>query len=79
MNCWLVPSAIEGLIGVTAIDTSVAGVTIRRVEPLTEPEVAAIVVDPAAKPVAEPWDPAALLTTAVPSSDELHDTSEVRS
>jgi hypothetical protein len=28
VNCWVVPLAMEGLTGVTAIDTSVGGVTV---------------------------------------------------
>jgi hypothetical protein len=40
VNCFVVPFAIEGFAGVTAIDTSVAEVTVSVVEPLTPPEVA---------------------------------------
>ena len=36
----LLPAAIEGLAGVTAIDTSTGAVTVRTVEPLMEPDVA---------------------------------------
>ena len=51
-NCW--PAAIEGLAGVTAMETRVAAVTVRLVEPLIDPEVALIMVLPAATAVARP-------------------------
>jgi hypothetical protein len=54
VNCFVVPFAIEGFAGVTAIDTSVAEVTVSKVDPLTLPEVAIIVLDPAAFAVAIP-------------------------
>ena len=54
MNCCCWPAASEGLVGVTAIDTRVAVVTVRLVEPLIEPEVAFMVVLPAASAVANP-------------------------
>ena len=74
VNCSVVPALIEGLAGVTAIDTNVAAVTVSVVEPLIEPEVAVIVVLPCVEPVASP---AALIvaTLVVP---ELHVTVEVR-
>ena len=34
VNCCVAPLAIEGVAGVTAIDTSVAAVTVKTVEPL---------------------------------------------
>ncbi len=40
VNCCVVPLGIEGLVGVTAIDTSVAAVTVSVVEPVTLPDVA---------------------------------------
>jgi hypothetical protein len=40
VNCCVVPLGIEELAGVTAMDTSVAGVTVSVVEPVTLPEVA---------------------------------------
>ena len=46
VNCWAVPSAIEGLLGVSAIETKAAGVTVNTVEPLIEPEVAVMVDEP---------------------------------
>jgi hypothetical protein len=40
LNCWVLPLAIDGFTGVTAIDTSVAAVTVNVVLPETVPEVA---------------------------------------
>src|SRR5208282_3344245 len=41
VNCCVAPLAIDGFAGVTAIDTKVgAGVTVRPVDPLIEPEAA---------------------------------------
>jgi hypothetical protein len=40
VNCSVAPFAIEGFAGVTAIDTSVAAVTVRVVEPVIPPETA---------------------------------------
>ena len=45
---------MEGLAGVTAIDTSTGAVTVRIVEPEMEPEVALTVVVPAVSEVARP-------------------------
>lgn len=54
VNCWVAPMAMEKLDGVMLIETRVAGVTVKRVEPLTGPDVAVIVVDPTATPVPSP-------------------------
>jgi hypothetical protein len=67
-----------GLAGATARDASVAGVTVRVVEPAMLPEVAVIVVEPAATDVAMPLKPAALLTVAAAVLEELHVTEAVR-
>jgi hypothetical protein len=65
VNCCVVPFAIDGFAGVTAIDTSVGAVavTVRVVEPLMAPEAALIVVVPAATPVANP--PVVIVATVV--------------
>jgi 1,4-dihydroxy-2-naphthoyl-CoA synthase len=65
VNCSVVPFTIEGLAGVTAIDTSVGVValTVRVVEPLTPPEAACILLVPAATPVANP--PTVIFATPV--------------
>jgi hypothetical protein len=68
-----------GLFGVTARDTSVAGVTVSVVDPETFPNAALIVVEPAAAEVATPLEPAALLTAAIPVAEELHVTTFVKS
>ncbi len=74
----VVPRAMLGLAGVTAMDTSVAGVTVMVVEPVVPPEVAVIVVEPAATEVASPFEPAALLIVATAVADELQVTAVVR-
>lgn len=45
-NACVVPSAKDGLAGVTAIETSAGAPTVRLVEPAIEPELAVIDVDP---------------------------------
>jgi len=79
MNCCVVPAAMLGLAGVTAMDWSVAAVTFRVVEPETAPEVAVMVVEPTARAVAKPFEPAALLMAALAASEELQATEVVRS
>jgi len=66
VNCSAVPLTMLGLVGVTAMDMSVAGVTVRAVDPDILPDVAAIVVKPAAAAVASPLEPAAPLMDATP-------------
>ena len=63
VNCSVLPFAIEGFAGVTAIDTSVGAVTVRFVDPSTAPEAACIWLAPVATPVANP--PAVMVTTLV--------------
>ena len=76
VNCTVVPVATEPFAGVTAIDTRVAAVTLRPVEPVMEPCLAEIVVDwPEVTPVASP---AALMVAAV-VLDELQVTELVKS
>ncbi len=53
-------------------------VTVSVVEFETLPDVAVIVVVPAATGVASPLEPAVLLIVATEGSDELHVTDEVR-
>ena len=67
MNCWVVPFAIDGLVGVTAIDTRVAAVTVRVVVPLLPPEVAVIVALPWPTPDARPSVPDAFEIVATRS------------
>jgi hypothetical protein len=63
VNCNDAPVMIDELTGVTVIDTKSGAVTVRPVEPLIPPEVASIVVLPAATPVAKP--PLAIVATVV--------------
>jgi hypothetical protein len=79
VNCWVVPSAMLGLVGVTAMDTSVAEVTVSVVEPDIPPDVAVIVVEPTADDVASPLEPAELLMAATAAADEFQVTDAVRS
>ena len=79
MNCCVVPAASETLDGVTATDTSAAGVTVREAVPLIDPAVARIVVVPGLTLVARPFDPEASLIGATLVFDELQATTVVRS
>jgi hypothetical protein len=63
-----------GLAGVTAIDCSVGAGTVNTVDPTTDPEVALIVLVPAAKADANP--PAVIVAVAVVA--EAHVTEAVR-
>jgi hypothetical protein len=73
MNCCVVPGAIDGLAGVTAIETSPA-FTVRLAVPVTLPSFALMVLAPAALAVTIPVD--AAVTAAL---DELQVTLLVRS
>ena len=68
-----------GLVGFTAMDTSVAEVTVSKVEPDMLPDVAVIVVEPADTEEVNPLEPAALLMPATAASDELQVTVVVTS
>ena len=63
---------MEGLLGVTASDTNVGGLTVRMLEPLTEPREAEIAVVPCAKLLARPWLPVELLIAATAGLEEFH-------
>jgi hypothetical protein len=69
---------MEVFFGVTAIDVSVAAVTVRSADPDMPPDVAVIIVVPAATEVARPLEPDALLIVATPALDELQTTVVVR-
>ena len=75
VNCCVRPLAMDGAAGVTAIETSVALVTVSDAVPLMEPDVAVMVEVPAATAVARP--PEAMVAAAV--LDELHVTVLVMS
>lgn len=68
MNCWFEPTAIEKFEGVTVIEAKVGWVTVNTVEPLTDPEVAVMVDDPAATPFARP--DAEMVAVAVVADDQ---------
>jgi hypothetical protein len=78
VNWRLVPLAMLGFAGVTEMDTSVAGVTVRVVVPDTVPDEAVIVVAPVDADVAKPLEPAALLIVATAVVEEYHATISVR-
>ena len=79
IKCCTVPSAMPGFFGVTAMDTSVAGVTVSAVDPETPPSAAAIAVDPDATEAANPLEPATLLMVAAAVADDDQVTAAVRS
>ena len=68
-----------GLVGVIAMDASVAGVTVNVVDPEMLPDTAVIVVDPVATAAANPLEPVALLIVVTPVLDELQVTAVVMS
>lgn len=72
VNCCVVPSEIDGLAGVTAIETNAAAVTVNVVLPAIEPEVAVILAEPVPTALANPCELAALLTVATVVVSELH-------
>ena len=74
----MVPRAIEGRAGVTLIVVKFAGVTVKAVEPLIEPEVALIVLCPVATLVACPILGAVLLMVATAGAVLLQVTEVVR-
>jgi hypothetical protein len=78
VNCSLSPSGSVELMGVTAIDTRVAAVTVSGAEPETLPSAALTVVEPCMAADARPFDPAALLIDATDGVPELQVTCEVR-
>lgn len=73
VNCWVVPAAMDGLVGLIEIEVSTGAVTVSVADPLIEPEVAVIVVAPRAIAVASPP-----LTVATEPTDELHVAVAVR-
>ena len=78
VSCTVVPLAMEGPVGVTAIETSSAGVTVTAVVPETPAKVAVIVVLPTPLPVTRPWLPAELPTAATEGAEEVQVTKAVR-
>jgi hypothetical protein len=80
-NAWVVPSAIEGAVGVTSIESKAAAVTPNVVEPAMAlaGSVAVSVLVPIETLAARPSLPEALLTVATAGIEELHVTESVRS
>lgn len=68
-NCWVVPAAKDGFVGVTAIDSSVAAVTASVAEPLTLSIFAVMVVLPTVRLVAFPE--ASTVATALSDDDHV--------
>lgn len=78
LNCCCTPSGIDGIAGVTTIDTSVACVTVNPVVLVIEPEAAVMLVVPCSTLVTSPWLPTAVLMVAAAVFDEPHVTTLVR-
>jgi hypothetical protein len=74
VNCWVNPLATDRLAGVTAIDCSVAALTVRTVDPATLPDVALMDEVPTAKALARPVP----LIVATPGAAEAQVTLPVR-
>jgi hypothetical protein len=70
VNCWVVPAAIVGALGVRVMEVIVTtgAVTLRFAVPLTPLNVAVMVADPAETPVAMP----AAFTVAAAGSELVH-------
>jgi hypothetical protein len=75
VNCSVLPSAIDGIAGVTAMLTRAACVTVKLVEPAIAPDVALMTAGPVATLVARP----AASMVAIESADEAQTTDAVRS
>jgi len=71
VNCWPVPSAIVGVCGLIAIDTSAAGLTTSGTVALTPPELIPIIVVPVPSVLASPAVTAVLLIVATVATVEL--------
>lgn len=78
-SCRVVPRAMLGAVGVTLMETSVAGVTVTAEFAEMLPEAAVMVVVPVVTPWTIPLEPAVLLTVATAGVAELQVTEVVRS
>src|SRR5258706_4514630 len=72
VNCCVVPSAMVGVAGVMASETTAAEVNASVVEPVREPEVAVMVALPWPPLVTKPCVVASLLIVATAGVSELH-------
>ena len=79
VNCCVVPTGIEALEGLMAMDASDGCPTVRVVDAETDPEVAVIAALPVLALVASPFVPELLLIIATRADDELQLTTDVRS
>jgi hypothetical protein len=82
VNFWVAPGAIDGLAGVTLMDTTAARTTVRVVDPESvfgEGAAAEIVVVPWANDCAKPFEPAAFEIVATRPSDDAQVTVVVTS
>ena len=79
INCCFLPRTMLGFVGVTEMDTSVAAVTVRVVDPDMLPLVAFTVVLPVVTLVASPALPAALDTVATVAFVEVQVAAVVKS
>ena len=82
INCCFVPRAILGLTGVTAMDSSVAAVTVKCAVPEIVPDAAVIVIGPPmAIEVANPLSilPVTVLMVATSMFEDVQVTDDVRS
>jgi hypothetical protein len=78
VNCWLRPSATPGLAGLTAIDITVAVVTVTVTGAEVTPFKAALMtLEPVFTPVACPCEPVVLLMEATAGEAELQVTELV--
>jgi hypothetical protein len=77
-NCCSSPAGMLGIAGVTSSAIKVADVIVREALPWTLADVALIVVVPVANDLTSPWEPCALLITAIPLLSELQVTFWVR-
>ena len=79
MNCWIDPLATDGFVGVTAIDDSVAAVTVTSEKSKMRPMVAVMVAGPTARADTMPLLPPALDTEATEGADDTQVADAVRS
>lgn len=70
-NCCASPNRIVGLGGVTVMEVSAAGVTVKVPDPETELEVAVTTVEPVDKLVTSPALPGVLLTVATGPEEDV--------
>jgi hypothetical protein len=79
VNCWLVPRAIVGFVGVTSTATRTALDTVSVVDPLTPERVAERSVSPRPTECARPWLPGSFETVDAAGAEESQVTCPVTS